>query len=54
LTRNDAYSGLSIRVYAENLLNEQVFDPEFNRRVINTLPAAPGRSFYGELRVKLL
>jgi outer membrane receptor protein involved in Fe transport len=50
--KQSLFSGMEFRVYAINLLNEQVYDPEFNRRQINTVPAREGRSAYGEISVK--
>lgn len=52
LSQNRLLTGMTAGLYAENLLNEQVFDPEFNRRNINTLPARPGRSYYGDISLK--
>lgn len=36
-------------LYLDNLLDEQVYYPEFNRRVINSIPGSSGRMIFGEL-----
>ncbi|MFM9836673.1 MAG: TonB-dependent receptor plug domain-containing protein [Cyclobacteriaceae bacterium] len=41
-----------LNVYADNLLDQQYYYPEFSRRVINSLPAYSGRAFYVSLGVK--
>ncbi len=41
-----------LNVYADNLLDQQFYYPEFSRRVINSLPAYSGRAFYVSLGVK--
>ncbi len=38
--------------YLDNLLNEKIYYPEFNRRRVNTMPASPGRSLFGELSIE--
>lgn len=38
--------------YLDNLLNEKVYYPEFNRKKINTIPASGGRSLYGEIAIE--
>ncbi len=40
-----------ILVYGENLLDTAVYDPDFNRMNINTLPARAGRTVMGEIKV---
>lgn len=40
-----------VGVSVKNILDEDVHIPEFNRRRINTLPNAPGRSVYGFLNI---
>ena len=52
LLKRPLFSGTTLSLYAVNLLNEQVFDPENNRDILNTVPARAGRSLYGEFRVK--
>jgi len=37
--------------YLDNVLDEKFYYPEFNRKVINTIPASPGRSVYGEIAI---
>lgn len=37
--------------YIDNLLDEKFYYPEFNRKRINTIPASPGRSLYGEIAI---
>jgi len=39
-------------VYGYNLLNEEVYFPEFNRSRINSLPATQGRGVYAGLNVR--
>jgi hypothetical protein len=41
-----------IEFLVQNLLDDDVNHPEFSRRVINTLPADGGRSFYGGFAVE--
>jgi outer membrane receptor for ferrienterochelin and colicins len=36
-----------VQFMIQNLLDEEVWHPEFSRRVINSVPAEPGRTFYG-------
>lgn len=38
--------------YLDNLLNEKFYYPEFNRKRVNTMPASPGRSLFGELSIE--
>jgi outer membrane receptor for ferrienterochelin and colicins len=38
-------------VFADNLLNENIYYPEYNRRNVNSLPVSLGRSIYGTLRI---
>lgn len=42
--------GVGLMLYADNLLDEEVYNPEFSRRNINSLPARGGRTLYGGLR----
>ena len=37
--------------YIDNLLDEKFYYPEFNRKIINTIPASPGRTLFGEIAV---
>ncbi len=41
-----------LNVYADNLLDQKYYYPEFSRRVINSLPAYSGKAFYVSLAVK--
>lgn len=41
--------GMKLDLFAQNLLDEDTFQPEFVRRRINTIPAYPGRSVYLKL-----
>ncbi len=42
---------VDLKLFGENLLNETVYDPAFNRQLVNTLPARSGISFLGEVEV---
>ena len=53
LTHSNSAHSTVLSLYAENLLNKPVSDPEFNRDRINTRPIEPGRSFFADLRYKL-
>lgn len=39
-------------LYLDNLLDERFYYPEFNRKIINTIPATPGRSLFGEIAIE--
>jgi outer membrane receptor protein involved in Fe transport len=41
-----------IEFLVQNLLDEDINHPEFNRKQINTLPAGGGRSFYGGFSIE--
>lgn len=43
---------LTLACYADNLLNEKIYVPEFSRRNINSLPLRGGRAFYMSFSVK--
>ncbi|SFB70737.1 Outer membrane receptor for ferrienterochelin and colicins [Flexibacter flexilis DSM 6793] len=43
---------LNLACYADNLLNEKIYTPEFSRRNINSLPLRGGRAFYFTFAVK--
>ena len=43
---------VTFSLYLDNLLDENVYYPEFNRRIINTLPGASGRSLFAELAIE--
>ena len=40
-------------IYADNLLNEHIYYPEYNRREINSIPIYSGRAIYATLSAKL-
>lgn len=42
----DSRRPLKVNFYAYNLLDEKIYQPEFNRGRINTIPAKQGRGFY--------
>ncbi|MGY6277727.1 TonB-dependent receptor plug domain-containing protein [Methylomonas sp. MgM2] len=42
---------LTFTFYIDNLLNDKFYYPEFNRKVINTMPASAGTSLYGEIAI---
>jgi outer membrane receptor for ferrienterochelin and colicins len=48
------HAGRSLRLQfmVENLLNEPIIAPEFEREIINTLPAGAGRTYYGGLTME--
>ncbi len=52
LFKMDKSPTVLLKVYADNLLNEKYYYPEFSRRVINSLPAYSGRAFYVTLSAK--
>jgi hypothetical protein len=39
-------------IYATNILDEQIFYPEYVRRNINTVPGRPGRAIYASFSVQ--
>ncbi len=43
---------ITFSFYLENLLDEKFYYPEFNRKIINTIPASPGRSLFGEIAIE--
>jgi outer membrane receptor for ferrienterochelin and colicins len=43
---------LRLQFLVQNLLNEPINQVEFEREVINTLPAGPGRTYYGGLTME--
>jgi outer membrane cobalamin receptor len=43
---------LQFSFYVNNLLDEKVYYPDFNRRRINTIPASGGRSIFGEIAIE--
>jgi outer membrane receptor protein involved in Fe transport len=42
---------INFSFYIDNLLDEKFYYPEFNRKLINTIPASPGRSLFGEIAI---
>lgn len=42
---------ITFSFYIDNLLDEKFYYPEFNRKIVNTLPASPGRSLFGEIAI---
>ncbi|MEC7702227.1 MAG: hypothetical protein VYC19_05685 [Pseudomonadota bacterium] len=42
---------MTFTLYGENLLDEDIYFPEHNRRTVNTFPLAGGRAVYGTLKV---
>ncbi len=51
LANNFKLPGLKINIYAENLLDEEVFFPEWVNEVINTFPLRGGIAVYGNVTV---
>jgi outer membrane receptor protein involved in Fe transport len=47
----DFLDGVGLNVYGNNLLDAQIYYPEYVRRIINTLPGRQGRSIYGGIKV---
>ncbi len=43
---------VTFSMYVDNLLNEKIYYPEFNRKRINTIPASGGRSVFGEIAIE--
>jgi outer membrane receptor for ferrienterochelin and colicin len=43
---------VTLTMYVDNLLNEKIYYPEFNRKRINTIPASGGRSIFGEIAIE--
>jgi len=43
---------VTFSMYLDNVLNAQVYYPEFNRKKINTISTAAGRSLYGEIAIE--
>jgi outer membrane receptor for ferrienterochelin and colicins len=48
----DRFPGIMLNIYADNLLNEQVYYPEYARRNINSIPGRSGSALYGGLSVR--
>ena len=47
----DGYPDINFTLYGENLLDEDVNFPEYNRKNINSFPIENGRAIYGRLRM---
>lgn len=47
------YPEIAFSFYADNVLDEDIYYPEFNRRLINSIPLYSGRALYATLKVKL-
>jgi outer membrane receptor protein involved in Fe transport len=45
--------GWGLNIYGNNLLDAQIYYPEYVRRNINSLPGRQGRSLYGGIKVSL-
>lgn len=43
---------ITFTLYLDNLLDEQFYYPEFNRKKLNTIPASPGRMLFGEISLE--
>lgn len=43
---------ITFTFYLDNLFNEKFYYPEFNRKIINTMPASPGRTLFGEIAIE--
>ncbi len=41
-----------LSLYLDNLLDEKIYYPEFNRKLINSVPGKAGRSVFGELAIE--
>jgi outer membrane receptor for ferrienterochelin and colicin len=46
------FPNLTLNLFVNNLLDEQIYYPELSRTNINSLPGRPGRSLYGSVTVK--
>ena len=44
-------TSVRMQFFVQNLLDERVDHVEFERELLNTLPAGPGRTFYGGLQI---
>lgn len=43
---------VTLSLYLDNLLDEKIYYPEFNRKLINSIPGKAGRSVFGELAIE--
>lgn len=44
-------SDVLLNIYVTNLLDEQIYYPEYSRRILNSLPGRAGRAFYVSMKV---
>lgn len=49
LLDSHSYDGLTLNLYIDNLLDEEVYYPEISRQQINTIPSHAGRGVYGTI-----
>lgn len=43
---------VTFSLYVDNVLDEKIYYPEFNRKLINSIPGKQGRSLYGEIKLE--
>jgi len=43
---------VTLSLYFDNLLDAKIYYPEFNRKLINSIPGKQGRSLFGELAIE--
>ncbi len=43
---------VTFSLYMDNVLDEKIYYPEFNRKLINSIPGKQGRSLYGEIKLE--
>jgi outer membrane cobalamin receptor len=43
---------ITFSLYLDNLLNEQIYYPDIANRGVNSIPAMPGRTLFGELTIE--
>ena len=48
---NSALNPVTLSLYGDNLLDEDIFFPSINRRAVNTIPHHHGRGFFGTIQV---
>jgi outer membrane receptor protein involved in Fe transport len=47
-----SFSNIKLSLYADNLLDEDIFFPSINRQAVNTIPHHAGRGFYGTASIE--
>ncbi len=47
----NSLSNISLSIYADNMLDEDIFYPSINRKAVNTIPHHAGRNFHGTIRI---